>query len=241
MNISKLKARQLPVLDNPEVLTLLCKALADSLRLEILRLLRNESFGVMEICHILDIRQSALSHHLKILATAGLVSTRREGNSIFYRRPLLTDDDSLKQFKQQVFETVDRLPLGTRVLQQMKVIQRERSQLSLDFFNRNADKFREKQGLVTEYSQYAGSLQDLIGGLGLADESSVLEVGPGEGELLLRLAQSFRKLIALDNSSEMLERARGTIRGAKLNHVRFIHGDTRTAIRQGVHSVLIVF
>ena len=67
-------------------LTLLYKALADQLRLQILRLLRNESFGVLELCRILEIKQSALSHHLKILATADVVTTRREGNSIFYRR-----------------------------------------------------------------------------------------------------------------------------------------------------------
>ena len=61
-------------------LTLLYKALADQLRLQILRLLRNESFGVLELCRILEIKQSALSHHLKILATADVVTTRREGN-----------------------------------------------------------------------------------------------------------------------------------------------------------------
>ena len=68
------------------ILTDLNKAFADTLRLQVLRLLRGESFGVLELCKILGIRQSALSHHLKILATAEIVSTRKEGNSIFYRR-----------------------------------------------------------------------------------------------------------------------------------------------------------
>ena len=76
-----------------ESLTELNKAFADSLRLQILRLLKGESFGVLELCRILGIRQSALSHHLKILATAKLLSTRREGNSIFDRRALFTEDD----------------------------------------------------------------------------------------------------------------------------------------------------
>jgi len=53
----------------------LYKALGDDLRLSILRLLKSESFGVLELCSILEIKQSALSHHLKILATAGLVTT----------------------------------------------------------------------------------------------------------------------------------------------------------------------
>ena len=48
-----------------ESLTELNKALGDGLRLQILRLLRSESFGVLELCRILDIRQSALSHQFR--------------------------------------------------------------------------------------------------------------------------------------------------------------------------------
>jgi DNA-binding transcriptional ArsR family regulator len=76
------------------------KALGDELRLEILHVLRTESFGVLELCRILSIRQNALSHHLKILATAGLVSSRREGNSHFYRRVLLLPEDPFISVKQ---------------------------------------------------------------------------------------------------------------------------------------------
>ena len=68
------------------LLAALCKASSDPLRLQVLRVLREDSFGVGELCAIFGIRQPALSHHLKVLANAGLVATRREGNSIFYRR-----------------------------------------------------------------------------------------------------------------------------------------------------------
>ena len=95
-----------------ESLTDLNKALGDRLRLQILRLLKSESFGVLELCRILDIRQSALSHHLKILANAQLVSTRREGNSIFYRRAFLSDDDHYREIKESVFDQVDLIPLA---------------------------------------------------------------------------------------------------------------------------------
>jgi ArsR family transcriptional regulator len=50
--------------------------------------LQQNAYGVLELCQIFDIRQSAMSHHLKILANAGLVATRREGTTIFYRRNL---------------------------------------------------------------------------------------------------------------------------------------------------------
>lgn len=241
MAIAAIKPAGLPVLQDSGQLTSVIKALADDLRLEILRLLRNESFGVLEISHILDIRQSALSHHLKILATAQLLTTRREGNTIFYRRPLILETDPLYDFKKSAFANVDRLPLSSRVVQRIKVIQEERSQLSLDFFARHADKFREKQGLVTEYQQYAGSLQDLIKGIGLDKEATAMEVGPGEGELLTRLAKQFHRVIAVDNSKEMLERAKSAIHGVKAENVSFIHGETSTALRRKQHCDLLIF
>ena len=69
-----------------QALLSLCKASGDPLRLMILRVLRNDSYGASELAQLFGVRQNALSHHLKLLAGAGLVASRREGNSIFYRR-----------------------------------------------------------------------------------------------------------------------------------------------------------
>ena len=103
-------------------LTELNKAFADNLRLQVLRMLKGESFGVLELCRILDIRQSALSHHLKILANAKIVSTRREGNSIFYRRALLKDDDPYREIKESILERVDDIPIPNYSKKQIKQI-----------------------------------------------------------------------------------------------------------------------
>ena len=224
-----------------ESLTALHKALADHLRLQILRLLKNESFGVLELCRILDIRQSALSHHLKILATSHLVSTRREGNSIFYRRALLSEADVYGDIKKTVFENLDSLEIPSAQLRKIKQIQLERAQLSLNFFNKNADKFREKQGLIVEHADYASSLHDLINGLSLSDKAAVMEVGPGEGQLLTELAQRFKNLTALDNSKDMLDKSRSAIAERGQSGVEFILGDTAVARKQNVSSDLIIF
>lgn len=222
-------------------LTELNKALGDSLRLQILRLLKNESFGVLELCSILDIRQSALSHHLKILATAQLVSTRREGNSIFYRRSFLADEDPYRDIKESVFDQVDALTIAKSVQKKISQIQSERAQQSLNFFNKNADKFREQQGLIVAHDDYCSVLHDVIESLGLSEKASVLEVGPGEGQLLVELAAKFKKLIALDNSKEMLEKSRAAISSANFSDVEFILGDTGVARKQKVGSDLIIF
>ena len=76
--------------DPCDELAALCKAGGDPLRLNVLRALSNDSFGVLELAQIFAIGQSGMSHHLKVLALAGLVATRREGNAIFYRRALPT-------------------------------------------------------------------------------------------------------------------------------------------------------
>jgi len=224
-----------------ESLTALHKALADQLRLQILRLLKSESFGVLELCRILDIRQSALSHHLKILATSHLVSPRREGNSIFYRRALLSEDDIHGDIKKAVFENLDALAIPGAQLRKIKQIQLERAQLSLNFFNKNANKFREKQGLIVEHADYASSLHDLITGLSLDETSAVMEVGPGEGQLLIELSQRFKNLTALDNSKDMLDKSRSAISECGRNDVEFILGDTAVARKQDVSSDLIIF
>ena len=228
-------------LSHMESLTALYKALADQLRLQILRLLKNESFGVLELCRILDIRQSALSHHLKVLATSNLVSTRREGNSIFYRRTFLSGDDIYSDIKKTVFENMDSLELSSGHIRKIKQIQLERAQLSLNFFNKNANKFREKQGLIVEHGDYANSLHDLITGLALSEDAAVMEVGPGEGQLLTELSLRFKNLIALDNSRDMLEKSRSAIDEGGRSNVEFILGDTAVARKQGVSSDLIIF
>lgn len=216
------------------------KALGDELRLEILHVLRTESFGVLELCRILAIKQNALSHHLKILATAGLVSSRREGNSIFYRRALLLPEDCFFAIKQAAFACLDTSQLRPELAAGISQIHAERSEQSLLFFARHADRFLEKQELVAEYAHYRDTLHDLLDGLHLPRGAQVMEVGPGEGQLLSELAQTYQHVIALDNSAEMLNRARNTI-SEKQQNVEFIHGDTQVAIARGIQSDLLVY
>ncbi|HDZ08752.1 ArsR/SmtB family transcription factor [Pseudohongiella sp.] len=237
---------QLPIGRTADELARVFKALADPLRLDILRLLRAESFGVLELCRIVDVRQSALSHHLKILARAGLVSTRREGNSIFYRRALLLTDDAMLAVKQSAFAALDELPLRGELAGGIQQIHDERSEQSLLFFERHAERFLEKQELVAEYAHYRDTLRDLLGGLKLPEQARVLEVGPGESPLLSELATRFRHLTALDNSMEMLNRARNSLaqrlgKHSSSNPVDFIHGDTRAALSQGLTFDLLIY
>lgn len=59
-------------------------ALSDETRLQILERLRAGERCVCELTDALDVAQSRLSFHLKVLKDAGLVSDRREGRWMYY-------------------------------------------------------------------------------------------------------------------------------------------------------------
>jgi len=61
------------------------KILADANRLKILEFLLKGPANVSSISSRLDIEQSLLSHHLKIMKDEGLLEGRREGKTIVYR------------------------------------------------------------------------------------------------------------------------------------------------------------
>ena len=63
------------------------KALADTTRLRIARLLGTMELAVGEIAQVLQQSQPRVSRHLKLLLEAGLVERRREGAWAFFKAP----------------------------------------------------------------------------------------------------------------------------------------------------------
>lgn len=60
------------------------RVLADPTRLSVLELLRERPRHVGEINTVLQLEQSLLSHHLKILRNEGFVSSIRDGKAVLY-------------------------------------------------------------------------------------------------------------------------------------------------------------
>lgn len=186
-------------------LTSYCKAIADHQRLLILRVLARESFGVLELCHILDAAQPALSHHLKVLHTAGLVETRRQGTSIFYRRATIAATDPLREVRHSLQTTLDKQPLSEALSERAAEIYATRHQQAKQFFEKNAHRFLEDQNLIAEYPNYAACIADLLNDEVISVTNAVIEIGPGESELIFDLAKRFPKVVAIDNTEDMLE------------------------------------
>lgn len=60
------------------------RALSEPIRLQIVELLRTQELCVCELCEKLDIKQSKLSFHLKVLKDAGLLSSYQKGRWTYY-------------------------------------------------------------------------------------------------------------------------------------------------------------
>ena len=203
----------------------LCKAGGDPLRLNILRALANDSFGVLELAQIFATGQSGISHHLKVLAQAGLVATRREGNAIFYRRALPHSELFGGKLHAALLDEVESLKLPDAVQTRIAAVHAQRAAASQDFFARMADSFQAQQDLIAGLPQYRDSLLALLDSLSFADDASAVEIGPGDGAFLPELARRFQQVSALDNSPAMLDLARQRCLDEGLENVQLALAD----------------
>jgi ArsR family transcriptional regulator len=223
-----------------EALVAQLKAVADPLRVEILAVLAQNSYGVSELARIFAVGQSGMSHHLKLLTSAGLTSSRREGNSIFYRRAMVSPEQPLAALQQALFDSVDGVALRPAIDTQCAAIARERAAASQQFFADNAHKFRAQQDLIASYPVYGEQVTQLLNNTELPSHHLALEVGPGQGEFLPVLARRFNHVVALDNAEPMLDHSREAAARAGLSNIEFILGDTASLAQHRVLADCIV-
>ena len=218
-------------------LGVLFKALGDPLRLQIVRLLKGDSLSVSELCEVLDMRQSALSHHLKVLVEVDLLVRRREGTAVFYRRGLATGPRA--PLVTTLFDNIDREPLNQSLTLGMRRVQQQREQNSLAFFRTHSARFREQQELIASWADYAQATLHLLDHCPDLPDLPIIEIGAGDGRLLPMLAERQSRVVALDNAPEMLEDAKAT--AGHLDGVAFWLGDTSVLQEQrGAFSVAIM-
>jgi ArsR family transcriptional regulator len=175
------------------------RALADSTRLGVARLLLEGAFNVGELQEVLEIGQSTVSHHLKVLADAGLLSCRREGRVAWYQwedtlSPAL---ESLRQFVKQ------HAPgLKDEARQRLHQVFEARAERTRRYFD-----VPTAEALASERSSVVGV--DVTDPLVAAVPAgaTVVDLGTGAGRLLGPLKARAAHVIGIDASSRMLERA----------------------------------
>lgn len=86
------------------ILNALFKSLNDATRREILELLKDGDLTAGEIADRFDISKPSISHHLDLLKQAGLVTSVKEGQFVYYSLNTTVMDEMLKwiiQFKKR--------------------------------------------------------------------------------------------------------------------------------------------
>jgi ArsR family transcriptional regulator len=176
------------------------KALADETRLRLLNVLRRHELNVNELVQILNMGQSRVSRHLKILTAAGLLAWRREGLWVFYRaasegeagvfidavRPFMDAEDSLR----------GDLALAKGMLE-------ERASKTRQFFNTIAEDWDKLSSRVLGDFDLAASVARHMPVCKVA-----ADLGCGTGNVLHAMLEKAEAVIGVDGSPRMLELAR---------------------------------
>ncbi|MEM1207041.1 MAG: metalloregulator ArsR/SmtB family transcription factor [Acidobacteriota bacterium] len=191
--------------------------LAELTRCRLLLLLDRHELAVSELCTVLQLPQSTVSRHLKVLADGGWVTSRRDGTSNVYRRshePLQEVESLWRLIRSQVVDDPETQQDRHRLA---GVLRRRRSR-SEAFFSATADDWDRLR------DELFGQSFDLEALVGLLDPSwTVGDLGCGTGRVSAALASWVHQVIAVDGSSAMLEAARERLR--PWDHVDVRGGD----------------
>lgn len=210
-------------------------ALADATRSRLLLLLERHELTVGELCQVLQLPQSTVSRHLKLLGDEGWVSGRAEGTSRRYRMPADRLDADARQLWEMVRRQVAAIPAARQDAERLRSVLSQRSTRSREFFSSAAGEWDRLR------AELFGRRADLLGLLGLLDEAWTLgDLGCGTGQVAHSLAPFVRRVVAVDSSPEMLRAAR--IRLAGLENVEIREGELESLpVADGELDAAVVF
>ncbi|MEO0963511.1 MAG: metalloregulator ArsR/SmtB family transcription factor [Planctomycetota bacterium] len=192
--------------------------LADPARLRLLRLLEQEELGVAELCEVVQMPQSTVSRHLRVLTDDGWAVARRAGTTNLYRVHVEELDEAARSLWSA---TRDRLA-GWSAFEQdaVRLAHRlaARATDSRSFFAGAAPAWD-----VLRTEMYGGSFTTHAVLALLPERWTVADLGCGTGVNAELLGRHVANVIAVDNSPEMLDAARR--RTAPLGNVDVRQGD----------------
>src|SRR5947199_3597966 len=182
-------------------------ALADSTRSRLLLAVERNELTVNELTSILQLPQSTVSRHLKMLSGEGWVDARAEGTSRYYRLASGSLDAASRRLWNIVRDEVVRTNAAEHDARRTQAVLAQRSIRSQQFFSTSAGQW-DKMRL-----ELFGRRAD-IALLGLLDESwTVADLGCGTGAVSQSLAPFVERVIGVDESNAMLVAAKKRVHG----------------------------
>ncbi len=218
----------------PDALLNWMGCLADPTRLRLLKLLEKSELGVLELCDILQMPQSTVSRHLKLLADQGWIENRRQGTNNLYRASVEgMETHAGKLWALAREQTRDWATFEQDALRLEAAIARRPGDAQ-SFFAGAAGDWDKLRGEL-----YGGSFPtQAVAGL-LPSHWTVADLGCGTGHLAGLLAPNVKKVIGVDQSPAMLKGAQKRLE--RFTNVELLEGDiTKLPISDGACDAVLV-
>jgi ArsR family transcriptional regulator len=190
------------ITDSSDLLFQWLSCLADPTRLRLLRLLERYELGVGDLCSVVQMPQSTVSRHLKVLTDDRWVTHRRLGTHHLYRMVL----DELAPPQRELWR------LARENVAQWATLQQDQARLTTTLAARAG---KSKSFFANAVGQWDAT-RDACYGRSLNAEAflallprdwTVADFGCGNGTLTTQLARHVRQAVGIDNSPEMLDAA----------------------------------
>lgn len=202
----------------PDRLLRWMNCLADATRLRLLALLAEHELGVSDLCDVVQLPQSTVSRHLKILGDDGWAISRRQGTTNLYQVVL----DELEERQRELWVITREEASNWATLQQDKL---RLQQLVLD-------KQQDAGAFFADAAEQWESIRHELYGKRFTTDATlalipptwtVADLGCGSGILSSELALFVKQVIGIDNSEPMLIAAQQ--RTESLNNIDLRKGE----------------
>jgi ubiquinone/menaquinone biosynthesis C-methylase UbiE/DNA-binding transcriptional ArsR family regulator len=189
-------------------------ALADPTRSRLLLALERNELTVNELQSVLQLPQSTISRHLKVLSAEGWVEARAEGTSRHYRIAADSLDSGTRRLWHVVRDELMHTSAAEQDARRAQAVLAARRTKSQQFFSTSAGQWDRVR------LELFGRPAD-IALLGLLDAGwKVADLGCGTGAITQSLAPFVERVIAVDESSAMLAAAKKRLHGVENVEIR---------------------
>jgi ArsR family transcriptional regulator len=187
------------------------RAVAEPTRLRLLAILARGECSVSELTTILGQSQPRVSRHLKLLDDAGLLERFREQHWIYYR---VASDTEGGRIARQMLETLDPAdPVLAGDAVRLRRVLDDRA-------------VRAAGGDGAAETTVAEELLPLVSAeLGERGHASLMYFGRAPDETLTGLARRARRVVGMNPSRQVVQRARAVLHSAGLNHCVLQQGE----------------
>lgn len=181
-------------------------ALAEPTRLRVLRILDGHELSVGELAQVVQLPQSTVSRHLKVLTDSGWLVRRSEGTATLYRVIFDELDHSARALWIAVRDEFERRPdanEGREDKRRLKAVLAARRTDSQTFFGRVAGEWDTLRASLFG-DRFTGEALLAL----LPRDAIVADIGCGTGNIAEQVSPWVSRVIAVDSSEPMLDAAR---------------------------------